>query len=79
MLETERNGWLADAAVLRGRMDEAAQGFASGLLTMAQLTTINGQVEKDLAEVETRLTEWRPAYQASALLADAEAMWQRLN
>ena len=45
----------SEAAVLRGRMDEAADSFADGLITRKQLEAINARVGGRLDEIEQEL------------------------
>jgi DNA invertase Pin-like site-specific DNA recombinase len=45
----------SEASVLRGRMDEAAESFADGLITRKQLEAINVRVGGKLEEIEQEL------------------------
>jgi len=55
----------AKATALRLRLDEAADLFAAGAITGAQLTTITGSLRAELAEAETAAAP--PADRAAAL------------
>lgn len=66
----------------RQRLDDAAAGYASGLLTMRQLETINAQLRPELAALEAAST---PPPDRSATLGslvgaiDVEAAWRALS
>lgn len=77
--EPDRSALLAEEAVLRGRLEEAAQAYAEGVLTMQQVATINKSVGADLEAVEARLGALKPVYQASLLLRDLEAVWEQIE
>lgn len=74
----DRAGLTARAHVLRGRLEEGAQGFAAGVITMAQLTTMTGALRPELEEVERELTEHREPHRAADLLKDLDVVWDRL-
>lgn len=70
---------LARAAVLQGRMEEAAHGYATGVITMAQLGQINEELRKELAEVETELEASKRGFRVADLLVDPELIWSKLD
>lgn len=71
-----------EAERVRHRLDEAAVSYASGLLTMRQLETINGALRPELAALEVAST---PPPDRSAALGsligapDVRAAWEALS
>jgi DNA invertase Pin-like site-specific DNA recombinase len=49
------SGAFADAAALRGRLDDAAESYGEGRITLAQMEKITARVNASLAEVEARI------------------------
>lgn len=62
----------AEALALRGRLDEAADSFADGLITRTQLAKITARVTGRLAEVEAEMSASRRASAAGHLVAAAD-------
>ncbi len=50
-----------NAAVIRGRLDDAADAFAAGLIDAMQLTRITAQLRPELANAEAELRQVRTA------------------
>lgn len=79
---SEREQAAERAESVRHRLDEAAQAFASGLLTMRQLETISGQLRPELAALELAAA---PPPDRSYVLGDligsddVRASWDRLS
>jgi site-specific DNA recombinase len=67
----------SEAASLRGRLDEAANSFADGLITAKQLESITGRVQSKLEDIEKELAL---AARASVVPASAQdnvrAWWE---
>ena len=70
----------AEALSLRGRVTEAGESFADGLISRGQLERITARVQARLAEVEARMgaTSRRSVLGPILSSGDVEARWQSL-
>jgi site-specific DNA recombinase len=70
-------GLQAEAMALRGRLDEAADSFADGVITQTQLAKITARVRARLADVEAEMAAGRRASAVDPLLTatDPRAAW----
>ena len=75
----DRAELLAHSHVLRGRLDDAATAMATGQMTVAQVARVNELVTKELADVEAKLAALVEPHKATELLADPEAMWEKID
>ncbi len=70
----------AEALSLRGRVTEAGESFADGLISRAQLEQITARVKGRLSEVEAKMSATARGSVLGPLLSggDVEARWQAL-
>lgn len=70
----------AEALSLRGRITEAGESFADGLITRVQLERITARVQTRLVEVEARMSATTRGSVLGPILSagDVEARWQSL-
>ncbi|MHB1491320.1 MAG: hypothetical protein ACYCTH_12625, partial [Cellulomonas sp.] len=62
----------ADALSLRGRLTEAGESFADGLITRAQLEQITARVRTSLAEVEAKMSKGARGSILGPVIADGD-------
>ncbi len=70
-----------EAAALRARMDEAARGWAAGVLTQAQLLAATNELRTRLEQVEARVAQTRQgeALEGLAGAEDVCAAWEAMS
>jgi len=70
------SGAFADAAALRGRLDDAAESYGEGRITLAQMERITARVNASLVEVEARIaTQMSSGFVAAYGGEDGAARW----
>jgi site-specific DNA recombinase len=68
-----------EEATLRRRLTDAAEDYAAGILTRAQMQTISTKTRGRLDDIEAQLAQLGSAYDLSAMLGDVEYVHEQIE